>query len=426
MVKNMKKIFTGGFLAALIAAAVPSAASAMDIKGRISESLFLQNDDASNQSYNFTRTRLYLNGLGEETDFHFDGQYRTSGGKEYNSSIDSTRIDQANIDMRHIGGTRTRFAIGRQYIDPMPGARVDGLNMDFALGETGGAGLFGGTKADPLHDYFTADYTTYGFYTYLRNKSVSTALGVATSQHMGNEDEMYLYGSFAWSPSDAMNMYSSVRVDNKVTGDATGGKEGPDITNLFFNFNYRWGWAARINMSYSQYRAIWLQDSMSYSLDHSINRNYGMYGDVSLSRTGKVYADVSYATRGNDGKEGNIMGLGYRQNELWSVLYYNLAYRLVNYYTNKGWQGFFALGANVRENITGELNATYMVSQQDGATDDMTQMIYGASLNFSVSRQLFIYGVVEYSDQNIPTLNAVKYPSSYKTSSVFLNLDYRF
>lgn len=426
MATDMKKKFVGGFLAALIAAAVPSTASAMDIKGRVSESVFIQNDDASNQNYNFTRTRLYLNGLGEETDFHFDGQYRTTGGKDYNSGIDSARIDQANIDMRQLFGAGTRLGLGRQYIDSMPGARVDGLNADFAVGETTGVGLFGGTKADPLHDYFTGDYTTYGLYTYLREKGIATSLGVAASQHKGAEDEMYLYGSLAWSPSDETSVYSSLRVDNKVSGDATGGKEGPDITNLFLNLNCRWGWTARINATYSQYRAIWLQDSMSYGIDHNINRNYGVYGDYSLGRTGKVYADINYATRGNDGKEGNIMGLGYRQNELLSVMYYNLAYRLVNYYTNTGWQGFLALGANVSEDVSGELNATYMASKQDGATDDMTQMIYGASVNYSVTRRLFLYGALEYSDQNIPTLNAVKYPSSYKTTSVFMNLDYRF
>lgn len=426
MVTDMKKIFIGGFLASLISVAAPFTASAMDIKGRISESVFIQNDDASNQNYNFTRTRLYLNGLGEETDFHFDGQYRTTGGKEYNSHTDSTRIDQLNVDLRHLGGTGTRLGVGRQYIDPMPGARVDGINADFVLGEAGGVGLFGGTKADPLQDYFTADYTTYGFYTYLRQKGVATSLGVAASQHKGTEDEMYLYGSMAWSPSDDMSLYSSLRVDNKVSGDASGNKDGPDITNLFLNLNYRWGWTARVNMTYSQYRAIWLQDTMSYGIDHNINRNYGIYGDYSFTRTSKIYTDISYATRGNDGKEGSIMGVGYRQDELLSVMYYNLAYRLVNYYTNTGWQGFLALGANVSENVSGEVNATSMTSKQDGATDDMTQMIYGASLNYSLTRRLYLYGVLEYSDQNIPTLNAVKYPSSYKTTSVFMNIDYRF
>ena len=426
MVVEMKKNLTGGFLAALIAAAIPSTSGAMDIKGRVSESVFMQNDDASNQTYNFNRLRLYLNGTGEETDFHFDGQYRSKGEKDYNNSIDSTRIDQFNVDMRRVAGTNTRLAIGRQYIDPMPGARVDGLNADFALGETVGTGIFGGTKADPLHDYFTSDYTTYGLYAYLREKGFSTSLGLATSQHKGTEDEMYLYGSLAWSPNDEMSVYSSLRVDNKVTSDASGGGEGPDITNLFLNVNYRWGWTARINATYSQYRAIWLQDTMSYGIDHNINRNYGLYGDYSITRSGKVYADINYSTRGNDGKDGSVVGLGYRQNDILNALYGNVAYRLVNYYTNKGWQGFAALGADIRENINAELNATYMSSEQDGSADAMTQMIYGGSVNYILTKQLFLYGTLEYSDQNIPTLNAVKYPSSYKTSSVFINLDYRF
>lgn len=429
MVTDVKKgIFTAGLLAGLMAAALPSPASAVEIKGRVSESLFMQNDDAANQTYNFTRTRLYLNALGlaDETDFHFDGQYRTVGGKDYNRHIDNTRIDQVNVDMRHVAGTGTRLTLGRQYIDPMPGAKVDGLNADFALGETVGAGLFGGTKADPSQDYFTSDYTTYGLYTYLRAKGFSTSIGLAASQHKGNEDEMYLYGSLAWSPDDAMSLYSSLRVDNKVSGDASGNKDGPDITTLFVNMNYRWGWTARLNLTYSQYRAIWLQDTMKYGIDHNINRNYGVYADYSITSGGKIYTDLSYATRGNDGKDGNIMGVGYRQNEMPGTMYCNLAYRAVNYYTNKGWQGFFALGANPREDIGGEVSATYMSSKQDNADGGLTQMIYGASVNYSVTRQLFFYGVLEYSDQNIPTLNAVKYPSSYKTTSVFLNLDYRF
>ncbi|TBR21659.1 MAG: hypothetical protein EPO63_08440, partial [Candidatus Nitrosotenuis sp.] len=356
----MNKKVTSGFMAALIAAAVPSAAVAMDFKGRVSESVFMQNDDASNQTYNFTRTRLYLNGLGEETDFHFDGQYRTTAGKDYNSKIGNTRIDLLNVDMRHVGGGNTRLTMGRQYIDSMPGAKVDGLNADFTMGESTGTGIFGGTKAEPQQDYFTTDYTTYGLYAYLRQKGFSTSLGLASSQHKGTEDEMYLYGSLAWSPTDSMSLYSSLRVDNKVTGDASGGKEGPDITNLFVNFNYRWGWTARINATYSQYRAIWLQDTMSYGIDHNINRNYGLYGDYSITRSGKVYADINYATRGNDGKDGSVMGIGYRQNDLLNVLYGNVAYRMVNYYTNKGWQGFAALGADVRENVSAELNTTYM------------------------------------------------------------------
>lgn len=419
---TVKKALIGfAVTAALSATPALAADQPGEMHGRISETLFLQNDDTSNQTYTFTRTRLYLKNteVRDKTDFYFDGQYRTSGGKDYYSNTPNLRMDMAKLEFREVMGNKT-LKLGRQYVDNIPGARVDGFLIGQPLGETFSGGAFAGFAPDPFSDSFTTAYTTFGAYLYMTERYAGGTLGLVSTQNKGATEQSYFYGSGHVTPDDALNFYGSLRLDaNDAKGSPTG------LTNLLLSMDYRYGWTARLNASFNQYRAAWVSNGLSYGLNYGENRTIRLSGDYTLgSRASKIIGNLDYHTRGSDGKTGYTAGVGYR-NTGFGIYHADASFRALNYFTAVGWQANAGGGVSLSDDLTADLGVSYLSTKQDYMTGDNTQMVLNASANWVFNKDLFITGALEYSNQQIPTLDP-KYPDAYKTTSLFLNVDYRY
>lgn len=418
-------------IAAFCAAAVlsmPLYAFGMDVTGRASESLFLQNDDASSQNYNFIRTKLKLDATdvsGVDNSLHFDGSYLSQGQYSYNGQIPTNRVDALNLRMDKLF-LNTDVVLGRQMIDGLVGAKVDGALLEIHTGESSGLGLFGGTLPDPYTDAFASSYPTYGAYGFYRERTTGAALGYATSMYNGKEDQAYVFGSAYYSPSDAFNVNTTARLDNNQNGGS-----GFNVTNLLLSANYHWGWLAYMNLTYNQYRAVWYQQSMSmtYGLNLEMQQSVRVYGDYSVTKSAKIYADFDFRQRDSDSKSASLYVLGFKDNDLMGYLYYNAAYRNINYFTALSSQIYLLGGVQMSERASGELSAAYGTNSQNGAGNDMTQMIYSAAANWIATKALMFNLMVEMSDQKFISVDSIylaKYKDEYVSTSVYANLSYRF
>jgi len=400
----------------------------MEVTGRVSESVFYQTDDASSQNYSFFNTRLKLDATdlnGVDNSFHFDGSNLGQGQNTYNVQIPTNRVDALNLRMDKLF-FNTDVVLGRQMIDGLVGAKVDGALLERHFGESSGFGVFGGTLPDPYTDAFAASYPAYGAYGYYKDREIGVTAGYATSMYNGKEDQAYIFGSAYYSPNDSLNMNASGRFDHSLQGG-----NGYYVTNLLLSANYHWGWLAYLNLTYDQYRAVWYQESMTmlYGLNLDLQQSMRVYGDYSVSKTAKIYADYDYRQRESDGGVAFLYMLGLKDSDLLGHLYYNLAYRNIDYFTATSSQIYLAVGAQANERVSGELSATYATNSQNSAANGMTQMIYSASANWLASKKVTFNCVVEMSDQKFLSVDSVylaKYKDEYLTTSVFANLSYRF
>ncbi|MBI3580827.1 MAG: hypothetical protein HY098_01910 [Nitrospinae bacterium] len=420
-----------GKIAALCAVAIFSApllAFGMDVAGRVSESVFYQTDDATNQNYNFFNTRLKLDATdvnGVDNSFHFDGSNLGQGEKTYNVQVPANRVDALNLRLERLF-FNTDVVLGRQLIDGLVGAKVDGALLEHHFGESSGYGVFGGTLPDPYTDAFASSYPAYGAYGFYKDREIGVTAGYTTSMYNGKEDQAYIFGSAYYSPNDSLNLNGSGRFDHNLQGG-----NGYYVTNLLVSANYHWGWLAYLNLTYDQYRAVWYQESMTmlYGLNLDLQQTMRVYGDYSLSKTAKIYADYDYRQRESDGGVAFLSTVGFKDSDLFGYLYYNAAYRNIDYFTALSTQMFLAVGAQANERVSGELSATYSANSQNSATNGMTQMIYSASANWLASKKLAFNCVVEASDQKFLSVDSVylaKYKDEYLTTSVYANLSYRF
>ncbi len=423
---DMKKLLSKILCAAAISATAPAAAYAVELHGRISESVFMLSDDATVQNYNYSRTRLNLDATdiyGKDETFRFDGSYRTKGQYDYNSKTPDTRVDVMNIEMRRMFAD-TDVTLGRQYIDSLIGARVDGVLFQNYLSKEAGVGAFGGTAPDPYSDDFTSAFTTYGAYGFWKEKSMGATAGYASTMFKGKEDTAYLFGSGYLTPDDSLSMYSSLRMDHNITT-----KNGWDITNLLLTANYRWDRVARVNLALNQYRGLWMQESMDYNVSHEMQRSARVYADYNITREQKLYTHADYRTRDSDNKSASLYGLGYKISEMVGSMYMNAAYRGINYFTTTSTQMFLALGAQPMDDVSAEFSITSTTSQQEKSSNDMSQMIYSASADWQITKSLYFNGLVEYSAEKFLSMDSVylaKYKDEYKSTAIYANLAYRF
>lgn len=421
-----------GIAKVLCAAALvllPVEGFAMNLKGRVSESVLYVTDDSAKQNYSYTWSKLRLDATdiygNKENSAHFDGAYTGASSNVYNSQTPPTRINYANLKMEKLFYD-TDVVLGRQAIDDLVGARLDGALFDMHSSDAAGLGVFGGTMPDPYMDYFSSGFLTFGGFGYYKKKEAGVTLGYAESLYNGNEDQAYIYGSTYLAPTDEFDVNGSARLDHNA-----GNTSGYDFTNLLVNANYRSGWRANLNLTYNQYRAVWYQasETMNYGLDMALQKSARVFTDVALVPTVKVYADYDYRIRDSDGLSASLLMVGLKENDLMEIFYYNVSYRNINYFTAVSWQGALAVGAQFNEKATAELGAAYSENQQNQTSNGMTQIIYTASADYTASKSWMFNCSVETSTQKFVSVDSVylsKYNDQYQTTTVFANLTYRF
>lgn len=419
----MKKLL---LILTILTIVCPLTAAAVQIKGRVSASLYNQNDDVSSYDYNILTTRLKFDVSefdGNNKSIHFRGKYRNSGRNDFNGQTPDYRINSASLNINNVFGG-IDMVMGRHHIDYLPGARVDGLQASFSMSETYGAGIFGGFKPDPYKDRFLADYYTYGGYGFLKGPESRLSLGYVTTMYKGEEDSSYYYGSAGYyNTGNGFNAYFSIRGDHDIDNG------GYDLTNLLARVSYRLGWRFRLSVSHSRYRAIKLYKSMDYDLGHQLQKTWRFYTTYKLTKTTRLYCRYDHRTRDNDNKSASMYMLGMRQNNILRWFFMDLSYQSIRYFSSNITRNQGAIGMDIGEKITVEFNLTKSNSKHDNAPNKLEQLIYGGSVNWYPTRKFYVSGSYELSTEKYLSVDSVyiaQASDEYKRRSVFLMIGYRF
>jgi len=421
----MKK--TAIFLIVLLIGCMPLCAIAMDLKGGASFSYFNQNDDASPLDFSIFRARVNCdisNFYGENKILHLDADSRQSGStSDFNTGIPDTRLRNVNLEIKQ-AFSNTDIFIGRQYINQLPGARVDGLHAKYFLKNQTGIGIFAGLQPDPFTDDLGGDFSIAGAYVFHRKDGLGFSGGVATSLFKGKEDSTWLYGQGDYRISPTANAYLSLRADREIKGGS-----GFRITNLTGSVNQRIGRKGRIGLSYSQSRAIQLAESMNYNPLSNLYRSFRLTASYRLFRSTFLRGSADFRSRDRDSKSASIFMGGIRQTNLLRYFYLDAYYRKVAYFTSNVNQYYGALGAQVFSNFSAEGSFTFSDNKQDDLPNTMEQTSYALNLNWMITRHLYATGRYESAKDTFLSVSpnfSSAVSTNFNRRNIFFLVGYRF
>lgn len=410
-------------LAALIAA--PAPAHAAKVRGMVSGSVYNHDDDVSAQDFTVTRFNVRLSAdeiAGEGTYLTLRATTR-SAGSDYNRDIPGSRVETLVAGANGIWSFLD-VAVGRQWLRDIPTARVDGAAVTARLGDYSGVGLFGGQAPDPYNDTVSGDYTTFGGYAFYRAPEAGVSGGYVATLFKGNEDLSFISGAGYLAPSTDLRLYATARSDHNV---ASGQWE---TTNLSVSLNYRAGQVARLGAAYNQYRAVRRYESMDYSLNYDLQTTMRFSGDFNVTPDLSVYGRFDARTRETDSKSATLYVAGVRQKQIMDWLYYDISYRGVNYFTSTSSQYAAAVGADLdNPDLTAELSASLLNNEQDGAANSLRQMVYGGSVDWRITDQLYTSGKIEVSNEqylDVDSIYTAKATDTYNAMTFFLYAGYNF
>lgn len=415
-------------LAAAVFAALASLAGgayAAEISGGLSGSIYNRDDDVSTQDYSITRMRLRLNAsefAGDNVFAKFSGSFRSAGSNDYNDEIPDSRIDEAKVEVRKAWDLFD-MELGRHFIRDLPAARVDGGSLRMYVGENLGVGVFGGQAPDPYTDKVSGDYMSYGGYIFSNTPSSGLSLGYVYDSYKGAEDASYIYGSMFMAPSKTLRIFGIIRTDHNVA-DST-----YEITNLMVTASYRPSRSARLSVSYNQYRAIRLYESMDYSLNYDMQQSVRVTGEFKLTRTTTLYGNFDARTRETDNKSATLFTVGAKQEDMFRWFFMDVSYSQVDYFTSSVMRAKGSIGADLGESLVAELSVAYMKNDQDDAANSLTQLIYAGSLEWYFTPQIYVSGRVEMSDESYLDIDSVyleKNKDTFSALTYFLYVGYNF
>ncbi len=403
----------------------PVSALAQSVTGFISGSIYNRDDDVAAQDFSITRVRIRLNVeelIGDGTALRLKGATRSSGSGTFSEDIPGARFETAKLEFKQ-AFSLVDIHLGRQYIDYMPTARLDGANIVYPLGETSGVGLFGGLEPDPYDDIVNGDYMMYGLYGFTNNPTAGVSGGYVMSTFKGGDDKSYLYGSGYYNMSESLRLYGTARSDHNAD---SGGNE---LTNFYLSANFIPNENVSLDFSYNQYRAIRLFESMDYDLNHELQTTLRAAGRVKVTKTMTIYGSFDTRTRESDGKSASLIWGGLKQTDFFNWFYYDVAFRSINYFTSDIIQYFGAIGADVDDNLSVEANVTFMTNEQEGTSNTLEQWIYGFSADWYPGNTFFVSGSIELSNEeylDIDSIALAKTSDKFNAVTYFLYAGYRF
>jgi len=379
---------------------------------------------ASEQDAAITRFRLKFDAskfAGDDVYCHFSGSLRSSSQNDFNTSTPDDRIYYANVEIKKIFSL-IDMQFGRAYIGEIAGARVDGAHIKLYTGKTTGVGVFAGQLPDPYEDKFTGDYMTYGAYFFTHSPTLGLNAGYVSTLFNGSEDTTYATLNGHLLPSKNMSLYMNLRSDHNVD---TGSYE---LTNLMVSLNLHSQWRTRLGITFNQYRAVKLYESMDYDINHDLQSTIRLSGHMKFTKTSKLYGRVDARTRESDSKSASLMLVGFKQSNLFRIAFFDLSYRSIDYFTTTAQQAHGSIGVNL-EKMTVELGTTYMQSDQDNSDTSMTQFIYEGSLDWYLSPAIYVSGKVEMSNEkylDVDSIYLAKESDEFNTMTFFLYAGYKF
>lgn len=421
----MRLIVRGAAAALAAMALLADGAHAAEINGGLSGSFYNHDDDVSAHDYSITRMRLRLNAsefAGDNVFARFSGSFRSAGANDYNDEIPDSRIDEAKVEVRKAWDLFD-VELGRHFVRDLPAARVDGGTLRMYLGDGLGVGVFGGQAPDPYTDKVSGDYMSYGGYVFSNTPTSGLSLGYVYDSYKGAEDVSYIYGSMYMAPSKTLRLFGTIRTDHNVADSSY------EITNLMVTASYRPSRSARFSVSYNQYRAIRLYESMDYNLNHDMQQSVRVAGEFKMTRTTTLYGNFDARSRESDSKSATLFTVGAKQEDMFRWFFMDVSYSQVNYFTSSVMRAKGSLGADLGENMVADLSVAYMKNDQDDASNSLTQLIYSGSLDWYFTPQLYVSGKVEMSDESYLDIDSVyllKNKDTYSSLTYFLYVGYNF
>jgi len=398
-------------------------AGAVSMRGGVSGSYYNHDDDISAQDRSVTRFKVRLDVsdfMAYDSAFHLRTITRSVSGHDYNDNLPSQRIDQAEFEMSGLMGFMD-LHLGRMFVADLPGARVDGADLEFHLGQSFGFGLMGGQTPDPFSDQINSSYSTYGAYLFNRSQTSRFSLGyVATSK--GAEDSTYLSGMYYSVSSSAFSWMADVRMDEEKK------KSQWQLTEAMVNMTYRPNRRFKVNASYNEYRGIRLFESMKYDADYSLQRTMRVSGDIYILQNSLVYLRIDGRSRDIDSGTATLFTGGYRQDNMMGFMFLDFSYDSINYFKTNSSRMNFRVGADLNWDLQADFEITSISTTQEGQRNSMTQLVYGATLDWRFEG-FFVSAQFQMSDEKFLDVASVytnKASDHFAATSYYLSVGYNF
>lgn len=404
----------GGILSLFLA----SPAYAFTLKGGVQGSYFSANDEvAGGQNFQIGRLNLRLNasGLGgnENLTMDFRGSRRIVSGDDYNENIPEQRIETAKVQW-HKALRYFDISLGRDRINNIGSAKVDGTHVKFAVSKIWGLGAFTGTAPDPYSDEFSSKHTTFGGYGFLRTMSAGITAGYVDVKGDGAEETKYIAGTGYLFPSRELSIFGSIRADySKETKQYS-------TTNIFLSAAFRMGHNARFGLNLNQYKGIKLYDSMDYDINYELQRSARIYYVFAPLKRTKITGRVEGRTRASDGESVSLYGIGIKQEEIFKWFFVEARYRNIQYFDSSVVNTNFSIGAEKGSNMEAQIGIAINKNSNDYSENDMNQLVYSASFDWLATDKTTVGVRYEVSSEKFLNTDAVytasaeeEYRSSY-------------
>jgi hypothetical protein len=398
-------------------------AGAVAMRGGLSGSYYNYDDDVAAQDLSVTRFKLRLDVsdfMAYDSAFHLRTITRSVSGHDYNEKLPGQRIDQAEFEMKGLLGFAD-LHLGRMSVIDLPATRVDGVNMDFHLGQTFGLGLFGGQAPDPLTDQINGSYTTYGGYLFNRSQTGRLSLGYVTTAK-GSADSTYVSGMYYSSSSSAFNWLADLRFDQDIK------KSQWRLTEGMLSATYRPNRQVRINAAYNEYRAIRLFQSMQYDANYDLQRTLRLSADVYILTKSMLYLRLDGRSRDIDSGSASLVTGGFRRDNMFDFLFFDASYSSINYFKVSSTRANLRLGGDFKHDFQAEVEVTSINGAKDGQVNGMSQLVYGATVDWRIEG-FFVSAMIQISNEKFLDVNAVylnKAADHFASTSYYLSAGYNF
>ena len=121
--------------------------------------------------------------------------------------------------------------------------------------------------------------------------------------------------------------------------------------------------------------------------------------------------------------------VGLRQTNILNWFFLDLSYCGINYFTSEISQVYTAVGADIDGSLRIEFSVTYMQNDQDATSNRLEQWIYTGSVDWYVTRQLYMSGRVEMSEEaylDVESVYLEKQKNEFSSLTYFFYAGYRF
>jgi hypothetical protein len=425
-------------LSSPIAAAATAPREPSLYHGRFAAGFYSVDDDAD--AGDVTAFHLYYRVIGEQLigyeniSFNVDGRLRGSDA-DYNDEAPTNRLLMANVTLKDLFKGHVDIIVGRTFIKEFVSQNVDGADVRFKINRSNGVGFFGGLRPNPYDDSFDFDFQTAGAYLFAGSNDMSLSGGYSVDLWKGDKDRERANAALTLLPSTQwFHFNASMDLDNDFdVHEGEGGPEGWEMTNLLLDGNFRPSDLLVFSFSFNSFRAINREASFEHVVgDHVLSEENYYIGRFSAEirpiKKLAVYGGADVRHRDEDGQDAFQFYGGIRAVNLIQDLRLDLRYSNLDWFTATVSVFKGSVGYRIAE-IDFDAAVTYMLNSQEENDVDLSQMIYDFSVNWWLTKKIYLTGSFSYSAEEYIDLDvayASRYDNAYSTTAIYFQAGYRF